>query len=908
MSRLDKSRHTNVKDFVSDLRRIFGNCLRFNALAGDSYRPVARAIAKTSEELMHLFIQSNSATPLYPKLLYCWNKCLTIIEDALSLKSPNTQLAAIHFFLHPVPFFLNGTYPEGYLDVVTTPMDFGTIQSKLMSAEYQTVQAFAQDCRLVITNCKTYHTGREESDFIMSQAKILEEFLFPRLEELESYDQKSKAVSARQKSLNPPVPDLLKPRQDFMLSLLKFLKELQYKDSTTKIVEPAAFHFERPVNTQFITDYLQFVKVPMDISTVESNVMANNYIHAEDFEHDVMLIFRNCELYNVPKHNRHIVKLAKHCANNFRKQYFIRIKAFDASGGTTFMPQDKKDKKRGLDTEGVNSNDLPASKKSRKTPINIPAPTAKPKPQKKALPRIIISTSGPLPLHVAIAKIKQDFPLRRPHKDLESWEGACSGFFRELKKHPWISSSKRFVFDAPVTLLHPDIKESYLALIKKPMDLTTAESKLLQGGIYSAPQEFVNDVALVFSNAEMFNRAGNEQGDPTSCAYYDASRHLLRYTRWLSLETISEFLIDDSGSEGAVERGPISQWRLSTSNLSDARLEMEEIVFSQVIDLSDEGERSTWMEGECEKLLKVLRHQSDQKRMKYFLTPFYPADYFAYISKPMAWENIHQGLKERKYETFGEVIADLRLIFSNALKYNGRTKDTDPFSRDAYDSAQVMSDKLESAIKRSLITIGDRVEREKVEQVVLDREEEIERKEEEERMKKEWQEERERAETSEAGAPKIRQPAVKVRRSNVRKGLDFDFPFYEEEGSTEQSVIEVLSKQKALYEEQQRERIQMMKVTKHVARIVHHRLLERTQAMKWAVEMSEKLAANLAQNQDSGDTGTSNDENCRNERPNAPSNVSSFLQQEERSRIALTLVNKDSKKKKPKKRRRLFFE
>ena len=171
-------------------------------------------------------------------------------------------------------------------------------------------------------------------------------------------------------------------------------------------------------------------------------------------------------------------------------------------------------------------------------------------------------------------------------------------------------------------------------------------------------------------------------------------------------------------------------------------------------------------------------------------------------------------------------------------------------------------------------------------------------------MKKEWQEERERAETSEAGAPKIRQPAVKVRRSNVRKGLDFDFPFYEEEGSTEQSVIDVLSKQKALYEEQQRERIQMMKVTKHVARIVHHRLLERTQAIKWAVEMSDKVAANLAQNQARG----SNDESCHNEGPNAPSDVSSFLQQEERARVVLTLMNKDIKKKKAKKRRRLFFE
>ncbi len=610
------------------------------------------------------------------------------------------------------------------------------------------------------------------------------------------------------------------------------------------------------------------------------------------------LIFKNCEAYNVPKRNLHIVNLAKYCAKSFRKQYSTRIRAFDAGNETAPSVEEKPSKKRPSPKNAAEAP-APPAKRIRKSPATV-APVAKPqtsttikvKAPKKTLPRIVIRTDGPLPRHVAVAKIKQEFSTRRPHKNLEHWEGTCSRFFRELKRHPWIASSKRFVFDAPVPLLHPEIKEAYAAMIRDPMDLTTAECKLLQGGIYQGPQEFIDDIARVFANAVTFNKSGQEQGDPTSCAYFDASRHLLRYTRWLSLESLSQFLWDDSQNEGAHQVGPIPQWALSNSNRKDAQKEMEEIVMKCVIDKSDEGDRFTWMESECEKLLKSLRHQSDNKRMCFFLQPNFPGDYFAYISNPMDWETCYRRLQDRKYDMFGDIVSDLRLIFSNALKYNGRMKDVDPASKFAYDSAVTMSEKLEIAIQRMLVTVSDRVEREKVEQVVLDREHEIAQKEEEERVRKEWQQERENGSNGNDAMHKT--PTSTLKAARRRKELDFDFPFYEEDdGNREQSVMEVLSQQKLLYEEQLRDRIKMDHVTRFMGQRVYHSLQERSCAIRWAKQLTERIEMTLTQKP----KGASGEESIEKGDHLKASCVASLLTGTNRSQIKLSLQPKKKKRK-----------
>ena len=166
------------------------------------------------------------------------------------------------------------------------------------------------------------------------------------------------------------------------------------------------------------------------------------------------------------------------------------------------------------------------------------------------------------------------------------------------------------------------------------MDLTTAECTLLAGNRYTTPEDFVNDVALVFANAICFNKDGRDVGDPLSCAYYDASIHLLKYTRWLSLELLSDYVLDSDQVDEPEEDGlPLKSWKLTQGNVKNSRSEMEKIVLNEPIEKSLEGDRYTWMEAECEKLLKSLRHQSDLRYMTFFLTPNYPPDYSAFIAR-----------------------------------------------------------------------------------------------------------------------------------------------------------------------------------------------------------------------------------------------------------------------------------
>jgi hypothetical protein len=182
------------------------------------------------------------------------------------------------------------------------------------------------------------------------------------------------------------------------------------------------------------------------------------------------------------------------------------------------------------------------------------------------------------------------------------------------------------------------------------MDLTTVECTLLQGNRYTQPDDFLQDIALVFANAVRFNRDGRDVGDPLSCAYYDASVHLLRYSRWLSLEILLPY--SDSGSDHVDEDTPDGlppfSWRLTEGNRKRAREEMEKLVMNEPIEKSLEGDRYSWHESECEKLLKALRHQSDLKYMTFFIQAHYPADYTAFIKTPMDWEKVRSSSEERE--------------------------------------------------------------------------------------------------------------------------------------------------------------------------------------------------------------------------------------------------------------------
>ena len=89
----------------------------------------------------------------------------------------------------------------------------------------------------------------------------------------------------------------------------------------------------------------------------------------------------------------------------------------------------------------------------------------------------------------------------------------------------------------------------------------------------------------------------------------------MKYVRWLSLEFLQSFLVDDSGEDksSVVESGAASHWKLTVQNRQMARQETEKIVFNELLDKTQPGDQYSSLEKECDKLLMSLRSNASAK-------------------------------------------------------------------------------------------------------------------------------------------------------------------------------------------------------------------------------------------------------------------------------------------------------
>ncbi|GKY96538.1 hypothetical protein MPSEU_000613300 [Mayamaea pseudoterrestris] len=922
-TKIEKGLYPNVASMVLDLRRIFGNCLVYNTSIRDSLRPLTVEVMQTSEDLLKVFLKDYPGS--YPPLLYCWKLCIGVLDTLYNLLNPTDDKPTALYFQHPVSYYCGGQFPPDYYEKVSKPMDFGTVTSNLIEGKYSTVEDFCSDCRLVLSNCVKYYNGRPDGVLFIEQANRLNELLSQQIEQLQRYV-RSNVGAANQAQANAPVI-FPKPPAPLLMEVLQELRETKYTDKATKISEPLMGPFEKPVSLSAFPDYMEAIKEPIDLSLIERRVKAGVYATPEDFEYDVNLIFKNSEKYYAPRGGERLVGMSKTGAKLFRKLFYIKMRAFEDPSS---VPQAVEEQQN----EPVDQVTSEASPMSASTANNN-------KPGGKIAPRISISAAQlsmaarmkapsqtqkkssvptikpdqPVPLHIAIARVKEAFPLRRQIKGLQPWEADCAKYFKELMRHPWISAARpTYIFHVPVPTLFPELREAYAAKVRKPMDLTTIECTLLAGNRYAAPEDFVADVALVFANAVRFNRDGKDVGDPLSCAYYDASIHLLRYSRWLSMELLAPYIekndhVDDDTAAGL----PPFSWRLTEGNRKRAREEMEKLVFSEPIEKSLEGDRYTWQESECEKLLKSLRHQSDLRYMTFFLQPNYPADYTAYISKPMDWERVNRTLKKRHYDKFGDIISDLRLIFANALKYNGRLKGTDTVSGRAYESAIIMAMKLELAINKLLITVADRLERERIDHANAEREMEAQERADEARffatLKKGGDaasadaaidpvvSSMERTQPSEYATQKVRL----VRRALQRRdSMDFETPNFDEEddGKHDNSHGEVAKFQKAMFEKSQQELVKMRQRMASIGSMVYTQMLQRDLAAEWEETELKKIRESNEPRQD--DAVKAND--SETDHHDGASEVRKELEREGRERLTITFagaVKRGMKQKRP---------
>lgn len=300
-------------------------------------------------------------------------------------------------------------------------------------------------------------------------------------------------------SRNPPPgapQELAKHQLKFALASIKAVKRL--KD---------AGPFLAPVDIVKlnIPTYLDYVKNPMDLGTMESKITNNVYKSATEFVSDMDLIVSNCELFNGK--DSEISQMARNIRTSFAK-HVRNLPPYDQPTQTVSKSKRKTATKPARAASATPKP--PASRAAAPKPAAAAAtaPADSKAFQAPGVPTIrrdsaVDSGRPKREIHPPRSKdILYDKPRRKKY-DAEL--KFCGVVLRDLlsKKHEAYSYPFLDPVD-PVALNCPN----YFDIVKHPMDLSTIQKKYAANE-YDSADEFEADVRLMFNNCYKFNPEGS---------------------------------------------------------------------------------------------------------------------------------------------------------------------------------------------------------------------------------------------------------------------------------------------------------------------------------------------------------------------------------------------------------------
>ena len=263
------------------------------------------------------------------------------------------------FFKDPVNYKVMGI--PSYPDIVKQPMDLSTIEKKVKTDQYRTMDQVNADMHLIVYNTTTfngedhqvtkegvvleqyYHEllaklpGRDEAESAPSQKKASKKATIPSIkaqpqrearvlppkkpapapatasttfalspEGLPVIRRDSTTADGRPKrSIHPPknrdFPFSTKPKKKKFQWELKFCQEVLDELRKGKYYQ-IAMPFYDPVDPVAlnIPTYHSVIKKPMDLRTMQQKLHAGSYENSREFEGDMRLMFKNSQKFNIP--------------------------------------------------------------------------------------------------------------------------------------------------------------------------------------------------------------------------------------------------------------------------------------------------------------------------------------------------------------------------------------------------------------------------------------------------------------------------------------------------------------------------------------------------------------------------------------------------------------------------------
>ncbi|KAF2236521.1 Bromodomain-containing protein, partial [Viridothelium virens] len=216
-----------------------------------------------------------------------------------------------------------------YFEIIQTPMDLKTIESKLKNSEYKSVADLASDFDLMIQNSHTFNGAQHPVSVAGSN---LQAYFRKALSKVPARDAPQPAppekkpkrpsdafalgpdgtpVIRRDSTLGDrPKREIHRPAKDLPYASAKprrkkFQQELRFVDHVVAEMNKQKYQgvswpFAAPVDPVAlnIPSYFSVIKKPMDFGTITQKSKTNQYENAKEFRGDVDLMFENCFKFN----------------------------------------------------------------------------------------------------------------------------------------------------------------------------------------------------------------------------------------------------------------------------------------------------------------------------------------------------------------------------------------------------------------------------------------------------------------------------------------------------------------------------------------------------------------------------------------------------------------------------------
>lgn len=285
----------------------------------------------------------------------------------------------------------------------------------------------------------------------------------------------------------PVSQHMTKMQHKFLTKSIQTLKRMQDSRFYKEPVDPIKMN---------IPQYFDIIKNPMDLGTIDRKLKNEMYPTAQALINDFNLMVQNAVTFNGIQH--------------LVAQEGLRLKAMFEKQLSHLPPADAVEEKKPKKAKAPRRERAPPSG-PRVNAASPQATTFALGPEGLPLIRRDSTTADGRPKR-SIHPPKRDLPYStKPKKKKYQWElRFCQETLDELHKPKYYNFAAPFYYPVdPVALNIP----SYHNIIKKPMDLSTIQSKL-RTGQYENAKEFEFDIRLMFKNCYKFNIVG----DPTYVA------------------------------------------------------------------------------------------------------------------------------------------------------------------------------------------------------------------------------------------------------------------------------------------------------------------------------------------------------------------------------------------------------